>query len=404
MTNSRFVRSLAYCCWIASAVAQAPPNDEPAGAFVVADGYNGLFSNVGATNSAGFAAVCGVGANSDVFFLYVASSSGNHVFSTCTPSTETGGTLTDSIVNVYSVASPMASLACDDDTCGNPPRGSLVAVNLAAGGSYYVRVSRYGANADGSFHLTAVPPAASPAADACVAAPPLGLGYAQLAMSGATPSSPSAACSAFTGSNPDVWATFAAPASGTIVLHRENQIISRFAAYAGTCGAEVPLSGANVCVNAPGAPGNVAKWSVTAAEVYLLRFGTTGATASVGYVDIAYEFSLNFTKTPTGVGLVALGVDNAFGPPNELCINAITAHQGAFPFGWFYGVDVPELELLSYLTLGVPFCTVLDGSGAASTCFFGLPDLLGVTVYAVGVTFDAFGTKTRQTVASAVAL
>lgn len=402
--NRLTLRSLALSCCVAVASAQAPVNDEPAGALPVADGYNGLFSNLGASLSAGYTTVCGSNPTNDVFFVYAAASNGNHAFSTCTPLGQPNGTMPDTVVNVYDAAAPTTSIACDDDTCINQGLGSLATANLTAGNVYFIRVSRYGTNLDGTFHFTVAPPAAAPASDTCAAAPAIGVGYTQIAMTGATGSSPSPTCANFVTTNPDVWMSFTAPFSGSVVMHRENQNISRVAVYTGACGAEVPVTGTNVCVNSTAATGIVTRWTAVAGTTYLIRIGTAAASTAVGYLNIEYEFSYTFTKTPIGPGLASLSIDNSFGTPGEVCVNVITLQQGVFPAGWFYGVDVSVYDLLSYPILGAPFFTVLDGSGAANYVVPAIPDPFGITVYTVAVTFNAFGVKTRNTTAAAVVL
>jgi hypothetical protein len=402
--NRLTFRSLALSCCVAVASAQAPVNDEPAGALPVADGYNGLYSNVGATLSVGYTTVCGSGATNDVFFVYAAALSGNHNFATCTPLGQANGSMPDTIVNVYDAAAPTTSVACNDDNCVNQGLGSLAIANLTAGNVYFVRVSRYGTNLDGTFHFTVVPPAVVPASDTCAGAPAIGLGYTQFDMAGATGSNPSPTCASFLTTNPDVWMSFTAPFSGSVALHRESDLVQRIAVYTGACGAEVPVSGTNVCVNSTAATGIVTRWTAVAGTTYLIRIGTTAASTTVGYVNLEYEFSYTFTKTPIGPGVASLSIDNAFGTPGDVCVNVITLQQGAFPAGWFYGVDVSVYDLLSYPILGAPFFTVLDGSGAANYVVPAIPDPFGITVYTVAVTFNAFGVKTRNTPAAAVVL
>jgi hypothetical protein len=57
---------------------------------------------------------------------------------------------------------------------------------------------------------------------------------------------------------------------------------------------------------------------------------------------------------------------------------------GAFPTGWFHGVDMTLPELVNLFIVGPPFTGTLDGTGASSTPGFGpTPLLSGLTLHAV---------------------
>jgi hypothetical protein len=64
--------------------------------------------------------------------------------------------------------------------------------------------------------------------------------------------------------------------------------------------------------------------------------------------------------------------------------SVVDLSAGAFPTGWFYGVDVTLPELISEFTFGPPFTGLLDGAGASSSPGFGpAPTLSGLTLYGV---------------------
>ncbi|HYC78893.1 MAG TPA: hypothetical protein VEI02_14805 [Planctomycetota bacterium] len=370
-----------------SVIAQAPINDEPSGAITIVDGYNGLFSNAGATNSAGYTATCGSGANADVFFSYTALQSGPHAFATCTPYDVNAGTLVDTIVNVYDASAPAASLVCNDDGCISQGLGSFATLSLTAGTTYLVRVSRYGTNTDGTFHLTVYAPNAV-GGDTCAAATTLTLGHTSATMAGATASNPSPTCGSFSTTNPDVWFSFTAPLTGPLLIHRENDAISRIAVYTGSCGAETLETGTNTCINSTSATGQETIINAVAGVTYLIRIGTTSASTAVFGLNLDYKFTFSIIPNPAASTITIV---DQFGAPNELVFNAITLVQGSFPNGWWFGVDIPFAELLAEMNAGPPFLAILDANGNFSYTIINVPQPLGITVYGVAVTFFPSG-------------
>jgi hypothetical protein len=148
----------------------------------------------------------------------------------------------------------------------------------------------------------------------------------------------------------------------------------------------------------------ITKFNAVAGTLYYIRIGTTGTSTSIGWINLEYEFSLSITKTPVGPGLASLTLADVAGNPNELVVNALTLVPGAYPNGWFYGVDVPVFELLNYGALGAPFFMVLDGSGAASYVVPLVPDPLGFNLYGVAVSFSLSGIKTKHSQPISVSL
>lgn len=78
------------------------------------------------------------------------------------------------------------------------------------------------------------------------------------------------------------------------------------------------------------------------------------------------------------------------GPQNATTVNAITLAPGAYPFGWFYGIDIPIAELASEVTAGFPFVTSLNGGGSFHLNIpGGIPS--GLTLYGVSVVLGPNG-------------
>ncbi len=158
-------------------------NDNCSTAIPVVDGTNpvapfghsgNLFSNFGATNSAGYADTCaGAGhpGTNDVFFTYVASCSAVTI-DTCTPDGFLPGTLGDTILSVYPInacGAPLplpAPIACNDDGACSPTL-SRVAFQTTLGATYLIRVSSWVANTTGGFYLNVHAAAAFPTGVGC---------------------------------------------------------------------------------------------------------------------------------------------------------------------------------------------------------------------------------------------
>jgi len=147
------------CC--TSAFAQVL-NDDCSGAVPVTVGSNpgacGTFTNVGATTSAGFPAICNT-ISSDVWYSFTPSVTGPYSIGTDTPAGCVNGTETDTVVAVYSsCAAGGTPIACDDDSGAGLL--SLLTVGLCANQTYFIRVGSFGtqsATNNGTFYLTIAP-------------------------------------------------------------------------------------------------------------------------------------------------------------------------------------------------------------------------------------------------------
>jgi hypothetical protein len=238
--------SATFLLFAASLAAQAPSNNECGGAIVVTDGVNpsppfgavgATYSNVGATNSAGFGDSCtfATAFNKDVFFSYVATCDGPTTFSTCAPAGFPNGTLTDTVLDVYAASACSGGavpLACNDQffACGNL---SQVSLNTTAGQTYRIRVGAWNTTAPGSFYLTVGP--AGPSNDECSGATPLFVGSNAGSTDCATPSL-GTSCTGFTTPLADVWHTFTPAANCVLKLTMSGIGANRLGLYSGACG------------------------------------------------------------------------------------------------------------------------------------------------------------------------
>jgi hypothetical protein len=206
-----------------AALAQAPPNDEPASALLLfGDGCYPYF-NTGATNSP-VLPTCGV-PTKDVWFYFVPTGTGTTTFTTCSAAGTGCGSITgigDSIVAAFADAggAPGAQLACSDDNCsGGPGLASLIAVPVTAGAGIFVSVAGY-SGSEGAFVLDVLSGVGAPN-DCASGALPMNLGVgAPLVTAGTNVGATTGgACSPLPSCGiptQDVWYTFVAPITGGV--------------------------------------------------------------------------------------------------------------------------------------------------------------------------------------------
>jgi hypothetical protein len=158
----RFQSALFLVLAVSLGLGQAPVNDECSGAIPVTIGENpgacGTFSNVGATDSMGYAATCST-MNSDVWFSFTPAATCTYQISTDVPSGCMNGTgfLTDTVVALYdSCATGSDDIACNDDGGTVGTLLSVVDTPLLNGGqTYFIRVGDFGTSiSTGQFRVT----------------------------------------------------------------------------------------------------------------------------------------------------------------------------------------------------------------------------------------------------------
>jgi hypothetical protein len=90
-------------------------------------------------------------------------------------------------------------------------------------------------------------------------------------------------------------------------------------------------------------------------------------------------------SSPSGAGSLRIDID--CGRANDVFFAPLTLAPGTFPEGWFYGLDIPFVDLLTQISLGQPFLGVLNGRG---TYTFGpVAGLPPLSLY--GVVLDRLG-------------
>jgi hypothetical protein len=141
-----------------------PPNASCATPYVVTDGVYPknpgdmpYFTNAGSLTSHTANTFCsGAYGNNDVFFEYVATTSGKTVVSTATPAGKTPGSLADTVLYAYQGCFG-ALLQCNDDASPSTTLSELE-FDAVQGQSYLFRVSTKGPSlSEGTFYLTIRP-------------------------------------------------------------------------------------------------------------------------------------------------------------------------------------------------------------------------------------------------------
>lgn len=334
----------------------APSNDLCAGAIPLADGINpapgsgasgDAFSNVGASTGSAFLP-CASGSqtygNRDVWFSYVATTSGVMSMRTCATAGTTT-TLTTAALFVYDGTCGLpGGVACSAFGCPGDA-GAAVQFFATSGTAYLVRVGTSvsdDATGQGTFRINVVPPSPPPPNDACENAWPLAIGANVGTLGGSQHETwPLCAFQAYG----DVWYSYA-PTSDVVLTFTSADV--EVETYVGGCAAPTYLA-------CPGIPVGLA-----AGGAYLFRvFAQTVA---------AYgPFSLDVSLAPLVADECATAVPAVLGP-NVGTFAGVTASSApiCYPnFGWedawfsflppFTGVlqaqaDGPAIGQLSFLS------------------------------------------------------
>lgn len=344
--------------------------------------------------AAGTAAPCSnnnVQTVNDYWIRYEAATTGVLTISNCPSSAAAPGgfttTTADTFLAVFTAdANPPSNVV----TCayGSPQCGGVqseVGFAVVAGGSYYVQVGP----ADG------VSPIAGSLAfdvgianDFCAGALPLSLGVnGPFDNSEATDLNSSFGCAP---SAHDVWFSYTSPAAAALSVTTATPpgatpgtlVDPNLHVFAACGGALIACVDDN-----PNVP-LTAKFDVAAGQTVYVR--VSGWLFDVGtfHLTVGSEDRVLRLSSPAGPG--SLKVENLFGQPFETYFTVFTLNAGAYPNGWYYGVEPTLTEYLIQLaTFAPPFVGALDATGSSS---FG--PLLGappITLYAATAFFAPTG-------------
>jgi hypothetical protein len=224
-----------------------------------------------------------------------------------------------------------------------------------------------------------------------------GTTYTQTNLGATAGPDPTAPC-AFAGA--DLWYSFTPACSGAFVattMLPGSTLDTVLTAWSGPCGALVPLA----CDDDTGSTfQSTVSFTAIAGTTYHISVG--GYAGSTGTFKLLVSATggaggtMGLTLFSAGPG--SLGYTITGGPPLGTAFTAVTPVAGAYPAGWFYGIDIPLPDLFSEYMTGFPFVVPLGPCGGATVGpFFGLPP--GLTLYAVSVGIPAL--MTTPTVNSA---
>ncbi len=204
------------------------------------------YTNSGATDSPGFTSSCQSNVHADVFFAFTAQTSGPHEVRTDAPPGFVPGTLSDTVLQVFSGCGGSTELACDDDS-GAGLLSRIAAVPLVAGITYTIRVSSFGVGPTGTFYLRVNPPPGIPANDTCAGAFALTDGTSVGSNAAATSDAPSLPPSSCAVGDRHVWYAYTNPGScgRTVTVSTcgpQTNFDTVLAVYGGTCGALVGVA------------------------------------------------------------------------------------------------------------------------------------------------------------------
>lgn len=234
--------------------------------------------------------------------------------------------------------------------------------------------------------LAAAPLGAQVANDGCAGALPLVEGIAVTASSaGATTGPEPVACNA----GNDVWFWFVASCTAQYVVSTcsaatgFDTVVSVWNAASG-CGALTVLACNDDNCAIPGqATTSRVTFTATAGAAYAVSVG--GKNGAFGSFTLAVSQIVVTTLAFFDAGPGSLGY-YVTGPPGGVYFVGMTIAPGAFPFGWFYGLDIPLSDLVAQSAFGPPFTGAFSPCGTATFGpLFGVPS--GLTVHAVALGF-----------------
>jgi hypothetical protein len=258
-------------------------------------------------------------------------------------------------------------------------------VTLQAGQTYYLRAMLTPGAPSGPFPITLhtkpindEPAAALPLSDGLNPAAPSGSATQYFTNRGATatPVGPAVA-----GTNHDVFFTYVATATTDVVVSLCPEPGFASEPFDGEMyvfqGATQLAYGDEECSSMPRAT-----FAATAGATYSVQVGgwSSGERGTFRF-RVEPQFTLRI-DSPSGPGSVRIA--NAAGVPGAFYFTALTVVPGAFPNGWFFGVELSPIELFLQLSSPAPFTGVLDATGGSTFSLTGVPSL---TLYGVTATF-----------------
>src|SRR5262245_18438981 len=94
---------------------------------------------------------------------------------------------------------------------------------------------------------------------------------------------------------------------------------------------------------------------------YVSVSGISGHTGVFG-LSVSHGASMSVVFFSGGPGTIGYAAFQ--GPADGVSFLGVTLAQGAFPFGWFYGIDIGWFVLLNQIAVGYPFLVGLSACGS----------------------------------------
>ncbi len=293
-----------------------PPNDECVGAIEIASGASVAFDTTLATPSVGAPArSCGgSGEPVDIWYRFLALADGPASASTCDMASF------DTVLEVYSGdCSSLVSVGCNDDGPGCAGFSSEAQFNVAAGTTYFLRVSGYNV-LTGSGDLVVTYPDAV-ANDDCSGALPIGIGKTLYSNVGAAGSGVDMGCIA-SGELSDVWFSYTALDDGAITIDLSGSSYDTGAAvWEGDCATLTQVD----CDDDGGVGiASLLSFQATAGTTYSIQVGGFNGSSGDGVIhlteDVGTVVCLGNVNS-TGVGAVLKASGSRAVVDNDLTLN-----------------------------------------------------------------------------------
>jgi hypothetical protein len=367
-------------------------NDTCATAAVLVEGDNYLTLS-GATAEPSVGAACPSGSfsaatNLDVWGTYTTPAPGRAVFGS-----RGLGSLQLAVYSGTCAAS--TPIACGGGT-------GVVVVNDYVGGTTYL--CRGGTTSASNvsavnFDVTFTP---FPPNDECTGAIPIPVGANVGLVNHASTTSPtSPSCKTV---YDDVWYSFTPAVSSWLRIDGCGSTIDAVFAVYSACGAEIACDDNDATNTGPCAAAQTlnpfVRFFATAGTTYLLRVGSVAAADITFSVRFVHEYTFTAAyDAPTSTATMT----DAAGEPGHASLRVFTTIAGAYPNGWFHGVDIPFFDLIGLVGFGSPFLAPLDASGGATSTLHGIPPI-GATFYYVGVLYSPAGVFVKASAPASITL
>jgi hypothetical protein len=366
-----------------SLVVQSLPavtNDECSGATPLMHGVT-LSHNFGATAS-GIGGFCAP-MYRDVWFQYTPASSGVATFSTC----ETDGGASAFYPQIIAFGGGCGALTPLSCNAAGPcsSYGTRVQVPVSAGIAIRIAIGSTWATQEGPFRLVVSFAPALPN-DSCAGAIPLEMGVNgpfdnSAASDGGSP--PTACIGPYWMFQNDVWFRWTSPVTGNVRIDTCGATFFAHVLVFDACGGNLVGCGfpdGSVCF--PG--GSFLTLSAVQGQTYRIRVAGLVSPSGQFHVHISGPYALSIDAPVPG----KLQVQSHSGTPSFSFVTAVTVAAGAFPNGWFFGLDILMSEISAQIAMGFPFTGVLDAAGASPALVItgGVPS--GLSLHAVSVTYD----------------